>query len=255
MSVTNKAGFTIIETMLFLAITGLLVVGILAGTGTSINIQRYHDSVSSFKAVLQQQYADVATVQNGERSDGLSCDSAAILGTSGSLSRGQTDCVVMGRYLTIDSQAVAVSTVIGHPKTSGSYDSDIAELKDYNLAVLPASTENSTLEWNAQIAWPVAGDGAHPTDSTPRAISLLIVRSPTSGLIYTFSNDSITVPLAGMIIGGNMIPGQGQRRICINPNSGGFGFGGGMAVLVGAYASSASSIQVRSNDMGDSSTC
>lgn len=43
-----KRGFTIIEVMLVLAITGLMLVGVIAGTYSSIATQRYNDSVRSF---------------------------------------------------------------------------------------------------------------------------------------------------------------------------------------------------------------
>ncbi len=253
MSVFYKPGFTIIETMLFLAVTGVLVVSILTGTGTSINIQRYRDSVSTFKAALEQQYSDVSTVRNEVRAAAVSCDANALINTSGTtLPRGQSECVVLGRYVTVIDADVTVSSVIGNnPTPASSYTSDINELQAYNLSLLTTSTETSRLEWGARIAWPSSGvDAKAPT--VPRQIALLILRSPTSGLTYTFSSHDVTTPLRNVIVAGNVIPGQSQQRLCIDSDG---GFKGGLAVVIGAYASTASSIQVRSNDMGDSSTC
>jgi len=254
MSVTYKSGFTIIETMLFLAVTGVLVVAILAGTGTSINIQRYRDSVATLKSVLEQQYSEVTTVRNEARATDLSCNSSAVIDGSGpKLPRGQSDCVVLGRYVTIVDTAITISTVIGNTAASSVPTTDIAELQTYNLSLLPSSTETSSLEWGARIAWPVSGGGFH-TVTTPRTISLLILRSPTSGLTYTFSGNDVepTLSLKDMIKPGIIVPGQSERTICIDSDG---GFGGGLAVFVGAYASNASFIEVHSNDMGFSSKC
>lgn len=265
MSATYKFGFTIIETMLFLSVTGVLVVGVLAGTGSSINIQRYRDSVSTLKSVLEQQYADVSSVRNEVRTDDVSCDTNAVISTSTGtpLKRGQSDCTVLGRYVTIDGKDIVSSSVIGNvPSTSTAYPTDIAELQAFNLSLLATSAESSQLEWGAQIAWPSGGVGAH-TPTVPRSFSLLILRSPTSGLTYTFSSDVVVMPLLpatlhDMIIAGDTVPaaqlqrGQAQQRLCVNSDG---GFGGGLAVVIGAYASSASSLQMRSNDMGDGSTC
>ncbi len=255
----NTSGFTIIETMLFLAVTGVLVVGILAGTGTSINIQRYRDSVSSLKSLIEQQYADNTSVSNGERATAISCDTDATVSSGGSLSRGQSDCVQLGRYLTIDDNIATTTTVVGREPVPSPVGSDIAKLKLYKLSLLQTDTitssVQSSLEWGARIAWPVSGTGfKNPT--TPRQIGLLILRSPTSGLTYTFSTNDLTVTLSDMVIAGitadPVLRGQSQQRICVDSNG---GFGGGLAVVVGAYASSASSLQVRSNEMGDGSKC
>ena len=253
MSATYKFGFTIIETMLFLAVTGVLVVAILAGTGSSINIQRYHDSVSTLKSGLEQLYADVSSVRNEVRAAAVSCSPNAVIDTSGAtLQRGQSDCTVLGRYLTIDKTAITVSTVIGNnPAAAPLYATDIKELQAYKLSLLPTSSETSQLEWGAMIAWPTGGVDVK-TPSTPRQVSLLVLRSPTSGLTYTFSSNDVAMPLHDMIIAGDVVPGQGQQRLCIDSDG---GFGGGLAVVIGAYASTSSSLQVRSNDMGDSSTC
>jgi type II secretory pathway pseudopilin PulG len=262
MSVTNKAGFTIIETMLFLAVTGMLVVAILAGTGSSINIQRYRDSVSTFKDLLQQQYSEVTTVRNDVRPTDISCNSSAVINTTGTtLPRGQSDCVVLGRYISIVNTDIKISSVVGNNSGSTAATTDIEDLKTYKLSILDTTTEPSQLEWGAKIAWPVSGSDAQ-SPTTPRTIGILILRSPLSGLTYTFSSNSNSInpiDLQAMVIAGKSGPaitgtllGQSERRICVDSDG---GFGGGLAVLVGAYASSASAIQVRSNDMGDTSTC
>ena len=253
MSAIYKSGFTIIETMLFLAVTGVLVVAILAGTGSSINIQRYRDSVSTLKSVFEQQYSDVSTVRNEVRAADVSCTANAVIDTSGTtLPRGQSDCVVLGRYMTINDTAITQSIVVGNnPIAAPSYATDIKELQDYKLSLLTTSTETSQLEWGARIAWPASGSGAK-APTMPRQIALLILRSPTSGLTYTFSGDGVAMPLHDLVVAGNVLPGQAERRVCVDSDG---GFGGGLAVVIGAAASTASSIQVRSNDMGDTSTC
>ncbi|MEP7205018.1 MAG: hypothetical protein ABI716_02400 [Candidatus Saccharibacteria bacterium] len=262
MSASYTSGFTIIETMLFLAVTGVLVVGILAGTGTSINIQRYRDSASSLKSLIEQQYADNSSVHNGERATAISCDVNATVSSGGTLSRGQSDCVELGRYLTIDDNAATTTTIVGQEPATLPVGSDIEKLQAYKLSLLQTDTITSSvqtpLEWGSRIAWPKSGAGSQ-TPTTPRWIGLLILRSPTSGLTYTFSSNdrppaASTSYLHDMIIAGAADPnkGQSQQRICVDSNG---GFGGGLAVVIGAYASSASSLQVRSNEMGDGSTC
>jgi len=245
MGSSYKSGFTIIETMLFLAITGALVVGVLVGTGASINIQRYRDSVTSLKSLIQKQYSDALNVQNGVRAKAIACDASASVSETGATQpRGQSDCVVMGKLVTIDNTTVTTSTVIGAGVNSGNL-SDVDLIKSYNLSILNSTSETSQLEWGTKIAWPVSGGGAkNPT--TPREIAILIVRSPQSGQIYTFSADDIHASLKSMIVAGRSIPGQSQRTICID--SDGLFTGDSMAVSLGVYATGASDIETRSNN-------
>ena len=53
---SNK--FIKLGTLLF---SVMLIIGVLAGAGTSINAQRYRDSVTSLQSTLQQQYSDSTT--------------------------------------------------------------------------------------------------------------------------------------------------------------------------------------------------
>jgi len=237
--------------MLFLAITGALVVAVLIGTGASINIQRYHDSVTSLKSLIQKQYSDTVNVQNQAQTTNISCDSSANVGTSGDAKpRGQSSCVVMGKHITIDQSTITTSTVIGHEGGVPAGSSEVDLMKSYNLATLPSSTETSQLEWGAQISWPVSGGGfRNPT--TPRAISILIIRSPQSGEIYTFTADDVNTPLKSVIVAGLGVTGgiyaQSQRTVCVDSN--GLFTGNNMAISINAYATSANDIETRSNNL------
>ena len=44
----ERQGFTMLEVTLVLALTGLLLIGLLGGTAAAIQTQRYNDSVRSY---------------------------------------------------------------------------------------------------------------------------------------------------------------------------------------------------------------
>jgi type II secretory pathway pseudopilin PulG len=248
-----KSGFTIIETMLFLAITGVLIATILVGTGASLNIQRYRDSVSSLKSLIQQQYSEAINVQNGVRTADISCDSNAVVADSGNLKpRGQSDCVVMGRYILLDQGNVTTDTVVGHNTGSIIGLGDIDIIKSYNLALLNSSAETAPLEWGTAIAWPISGGGSK-SPTTPRTLAILIIRSPSSGQTYTFSADGALTALKDMVVSGSTVPGQSNRTICVD--SKGLFSGGGTAIHINEYASSANDIETWSNAINKANQC
>ena len=103
MGTKTDTGFTVIETMLFLAVTGALAVGILVGSGVSIGQQRYRDSVNGLKSYIQQQYSEVSNVVNS-RDKTWACDAQGNVVEVEQISaeaRGTSDCVVLGRFITI----------------------------------------------------------------------------------------------------------------------------------------------------------
>lgn len=89
----KQPGFTIIEVVLFLAVSGLLAVGLMVGTGAAIQRQQYRDSVQSYANFLRDQYARVIAVEN-DRGAG-----ACPLGPGDETQRGQSNCVITGRYI------------------------------------------------------------------------------------------------------------------------------------------------------------
>jgi len=257
------AGFTIIETMLFLGISGFLIFALLAGTGNSVNEQRYKDAVQSFKAMLQQQYADIGSVQNS-RNNTWSCGSTVTPINTGPVSdnRGQSKCVLVGKYVRLEDKKISIYNVVAYQQSTAIQSNDILSLKNnYRLNVLRNDVDNKTLEWGTRISYPRTQGGAanepYAKPQNPRKLGILIVRSPDSGQIYTFSNSDADVPddaninpttLADTIVAGGFSPGdaQGARWICIN--SDGLLTTSSTAIQINAYASSASAIETQTND-------
>ena len=251
-------GFTIIETMLVLAITGLLVASLLAGIGTSIGVQRYRDSVTTLKSTLQDQYSRVTNVSN-TREGTWACDDNAIpAATNGSgTSRGQSDCVLLGRYVSIVDGAITTASVVGHENTGS--DGDDTELTDvaltkqnYTFGIASESIETSVIEWGSTITL--------PDTSAPNAFAMFILRSPTSGALYTFTtkntavfaiNEVSSATLKNMMVENTTeAPGQGARTLCIDPD--GAVVSERFSIYINAVATGPTAIESRSNSTAKS---
>jgi len=248
MRLSNKNGFTIIETMLFLGVTGLLVMGVLVGTGASINIQRYRDSITSLQSLLQQQFSDVASVSNGRSSD-WDCDSnGTVVEKLGSnISRGQSECVMLGRLITTTntSQSILIRDIIGYaPSSVTPAQNDIDALSQYNMQVSPVTKSSYNIEWNSSMIKP-------KPSNEPAEFSILILQSPISGIVRAFiDNDEVVQnDKIKSLIKLESLQESASVKICINPN--GLFDGKKMAVTVTAGASSASGVET----LGENSGC
>lgn len=232
-TIKRTVGFTIIETMMFLAITGLLAVGILAGTGAAIAQQRYKDSVNSLQSFIQDQYSKVTNVENG-RDSTWRCAAGVVEQKSGE-PRGTGDCVILGRLVSVDEtgQRLTASDVVGQRRGDGNEEaSDIAELtKNYDIALSPINAEPADVAWGATIV--------KPKTTEPQPTNILIVRSPLSGRIMTFVDQSTTATPVSLISAGFAIT---PTPLCLEPSDlqGGVRLG----VRIGAYAASQSAVQV-----------
>jgi type II secretory pathway pseudopilin PulG len=262
---TRASGFTIIETMLFLGLSALLLVGLISGVGSSINVQRYNDAAQTLKSTLQDQFSATTNVQNS-RTDNFSCTSTGRVverpaGDTASDQRGQSGCVMIGRYITIRNAEITsyLVTAVANPSPTAGLN-DIQSLnRNYSINLARTNIETSELEWGTRIAWPLSGAFARPA-GTARSIAILIVRSPQTGQVYAFSSDTVpakttiessasTAPpnyIKDMIVAGGSIPGQGSRLICIEPN--GLGIGHRTAVRIKGFASTATAVELISNE-------
>jgi Tfp pilus assembly protein FimT len=246
MATKTDSGFTIIETMLFLGVAGALTVAILAGSGLAISQQRYRDSVNSLKSLLQQQYSETTNVVN-DRAGTEGCAKAVVVSPPDVVvtpqSRGTSECTVMGRFITIDDTGKIVKTtsVVGY-HTPGATDeaSDIAEIKtNYKLGLSVLSQEEFAVAWGAEVVKP------QTTPAKPMPFSMLILRSPLSGSIMTYTTEGVATDLLGMV---NAANANKTVNLCLNTPTTAIA-GGRMAVQIMPYATNQGSIQVPTEQM------
>jgi type II secretory pathway pseudopilin PulG len=231
MTTQAARGFTIIEVMLFLAVTGMLTLGVLVGSGRTITQQRYRDSVGSLKGFIQEQYNQATNVVNGDTSNPV-CERTgnSLQFDDGTLQpRGTSECLVLGRYLLIEPTKVTAYAVIGQPTTSDEGIDDVAALRNYVLST-SRDFEVEDVAWGATVV--------RPRTTIGQTTSLLILRSPLSGSIVTFVTDG-NQPPSSMLDSGNMA----QKDLCVD-SGGGRVTSRRLAVRINARATSQSSIEI-----------
>lgn len=180
-----KNGFTLVEVALFMAISGAIVAGIIVGTASVIDTQRYNDSVQNFAEFMRSVYSQVAN-------------------PSGS-ANGRSDKSIYGKLVTFGEsldlkyennakdQRIFVYNVIGdinNHSINGDVLHSLAATRLSPFMTQPNSTNigyvgtptQYILNWDAKL---------QDTLKNQFKGSILIVRSPTSGTIYTFTSSSV----------------------------------------------------------------
>ncbi|MDB5177335.1 MAG: hypothetical protein JWN75_1003 [Candidatus Saccharibacteria bacterium] len=206
MSVDSQRGFTIIEVMLFLAITGGLFAALMVGVNTGITQQRYLDSVRSYKALVQNQYSEVLNTRNdnagntkcSDRKDG-NLDQAAPLDVNGT-----SQCVILGRAIKImdGGTKVETSSVTAYDMTANSNDSsDITVLTNYKPKLSSFNIETTEIDWQGNLEVPASPGGS----SSHSSAFILILRSPTTGNIRLFTSPSAPSDLSSIITDANAV--------------------------------------------------
>lgn len=192
----GAAGFTIIETILFFALSGLMAIGIIGSTTIAINVQRYRDAEYSLISYLQSEYDRVANVQN-ERPATVACQldvgppavPTIITNTGPASYIGTSDCVVMGRLITFNYEGdimnktagtVTAQTIYG--LISSAIDTNVDDFTALTAA-MPFVADSAVLQSSSTYT-PEWGTKIQMASSTVNR--LLIVRSPSSGTVRTF---------------------------------------------------------------------
>ncbi|MBR3052373.1 prepilin-type N-terminal cleavage/methylation domain-containing protein [Candidatus Saccharibacteria bacterium] len=180
-----RRGFTLVEVMLFLAVTGLLFLGVTMGVQNSIYQQRYNDAVQSFADFLRNIYAEVANVQHP--------------------GNGRSNEAVYGKLVTFDGndekQVIYTYDVVGNATSPSMLDNGEIEglLSKVQANVLrkEGGDEGSyQLAGIVETYSPKWGSRIQPKGSfTNYKGALLIVRSPKSGVIQTLATADGVEPL------------------------------------------------------------
>ena len=180
-----RQGFTLVEISLFLAITGVLFIGIITGVQNSMFQQRYNDSVQSFAEFLRSIYSQTSNVQNPRTNGGQSTDKA-IYGR----------LVVFGESKDLEGNnakdgAIFAYDVIGN--ISGTYSGEVkTALQSLELNVFVTKTDptDGSVEYefagNVEEYKPRWGAGIQVAeDFSSFTGAILVVRHPRSGSIFT----------------------------------------------------------------------
>lgn len=195
----ERGGFTIIEVSLVLALTGLLLVGLLGGTSAAIQTQRYNDSVRSYAEYLRTMYSEVINPE----SLGLGNSS------NKNIIEGGGNFAIYGKALVFgynygagannsdDTRSVYSATLIGDANVPNITISGFAnELAAVQAELFCGKTingveRNSTLSryeptWQAELMQ-VNDPGHQPPLSVKDRFegTVIIARSPSSGAIHT----------------------------------------------------------------------
>lgn len=228
----NMSGFTIIEAMLFLSISGILFVGLMVGISTNINNQRYRDSVSSFEGVIQQQYSEVMNTRN-DRTQAWRCEASVTTPDAETgQARGTTDCVFLGKYIrTLDNATkLEIGTVIGsEPAGDLVVDGDNTALVAYAPKVSSFDQTMYEPEWGALL---------RDTEDHPANFTVLILRSPLSGLLRVFA---VPGPLQANLTD-MMTPDAARQKITTCIVADGLQTGPAQAVIVDAATAGANGV-------------
>ena len=185
----NKYGFTIIETLLFLVLSGALAVGLIVGTSASISRQRYNESVNGVSDFLRGVYSSVNDVKNESinepgRSDKAIYGKAVFFG-EGEL--GDPDSSIVYVYDIIGN--VVSSSIIGG--SSDSLSLLLTDAVDGRIIDEEESAGTCIKTVYGQTSFrPTWGSRLEQTDSHELAkTALLIIRSPISGATTTYVVD------------------------------------------------------------------
>lgn len=179
-----KRGFTIIEVALFLAITGLLFLGVTIGVQNSIFQQRYNDAVQNFAEFLRNAYAKTENVQglaSGGNSGKAIYGKLITFGESTDLTGNANDKNAVFVYDVIGPAECAITSTatLEALATCGGAGVDVIA-KEGDKAEFLGVAESYVPKWSAVI------QTTNLEIAEPFRGAILITRHPRSGTIYTF---------------------------------------------------------------------
>ena len=186
----KKSGFTIIEVSLFLAISGILMMGIIATTAGTINRHRYDDSVQDFYSYLTGLYSSATNAQNTDEACSDDINNKC----------GRSETAIYG-YIAIfgsesDSSTVRAYNLKGKADISPSNNNLIDALKEAKIDIALNSVDG---EKQVDIAstydpiWEATIQDTRTNPYNPYKGAVAIIRSPLDGTLYTsvYGSDAV----------------------------------------------------------------
>lgn len=241
MGAKKYRGFTIVESVLFLGVTGVIMAVLLVGVGGTLNRERYKDATSSLQDYFRGQYNLVANVNNSRRATDVCQGGQIIIGGAADSGRGTSDCTIVGRIIhsSPTGDKITSSQVYATVDAALITGTDDESVLDAALLTANPTKETYTLGWGTRVVKP------RPDDTTVQGFSILIVRVPTSGLIRTYAMNQTNRTPAEVV--GNAIPTTGLA-MCVDNSMFVSGRVGRVGVLLAKDAVNSSGVQFLTED-------
>jgi len=229
----NKKAFTIIEVMIFLAFTGFMLALVFANSSDTIRRQQYRDSVLSVQEFFQNQYSETINTRN-TIPNGFDCvlnNSILSITSGGSTNRGQSNCIIIGKYITT-GDSLDGTKIYSYPilaiKSSASSKLDLEALKndykiDYDNTNKTGLAETYTVTWNSSMRNKLGAS---------LQFSAAILHSPTSANIFTLVSSITTSSLNDLLA--NFNSDKTDLIICLDKSGTNFSKMMGVKVLANA---------------------
>lgn len=211
----QRRGFTIIEVVLFLAITGLMLAGILTAVGAGVNAKRYTEAVDSFHDFLISQFDQVDNVANTANASGVTSSNVRC-NTDAPKPAGTTSCSIVGRLVTSSNGLVVEATPIyaGKDVTEISRQ-DITTpadlLSQLNLYTVNDSPDSQAydMRWQTNLR---ARDG-----SGAQSFTMMIIRLPYAQGSISYVTSGVNQQIGNLITQVTANGASQQLVLCVDP--------------------------------------
>lgn len=212
--VRRTQGYTIIEVSLFLAITGLLILIVLIGTGNTVRTTRFSDSNRSLHAYLQKQYDNILNGVN-TRPGQEECI-GGVVDTTSTQPPGASNCLLLGKLVSLKQNATTVQTfdIVGQEPANPNYNlADVDLIKTYQPTIVRnVSSDTFQIPWGAKIV------GSKRLADNKAEDQFAIIRSPRSTHIvsYTFNESDLggSNDMTGVVSNASNI--EQSTNFCVN---------------------------------------
>lgn len=202
LSTDTQSGFTLIEVMLVLAITGLLLMGLIGGTFSSIARQRYNDAVRNFGEYMSSVYNTVIRPESlGAVGDAM----YKFLGNS-------KDQAILGKVLVFgedysnadDKRAVYSATLVGSTNILRSSEKPFIEelaSDESNVSLVCGVMDSGNVTQVSSVSeyLPLWETYLQPTNASSADVrfkgTMIIARTPTSATVHTAFMKDVTYDL------------------------------------------------------------
>lgn len=192
----RQTGYTIVEVTLFLALTGLLILAVLAGFGGAINNNRKTDTTRSFESAVETLYAGV---RSGEATRPTDTHGKAMCISQEAFPGASNECLVIGKLLRFENSTnVTVYNVVSNVDPDVGCSATGAQiLSCYHPRVIEIDKEIDRIvpQWQAQIAQTTFRNSTNGIYNDANFIAFL--RHPASELVYVVPFNDATVPVSG----------------------------------------------------------